>query len=66
MIKLFSNPIVSVVMTVASFRVGRHFGSPTTVHTTDTVYVDRPIAKRDTIRVSVNFGAVGVIGANPS
>lgn len=70
MIKLFTNPIalaiISVALIIASFRVGKHFGSPTTVHTTDTVYVDRPIAKRDTVRVQVNFGAVGVIVANPS
>ena len=55
MMRLLTNPIalaiVSVAMIFASFRVGRHFGSPTTVVQTDTVHVDRQITKRDTIRI---------------
>lgn len=53
--RLLTNPIalaiVSVALIFASFRVGRHFGSPTTVVQTDTVHVDREITRRDTIRI---------------
>ena len=52
--KLLTNPIalaiVSVVLIFASFRVGKRFGSPT-IAPTDTVFVDRQLTKRDTIRV---------------